>query len=137
MFRISNYVIFVAMAQKKKKKAADSPKSKPGKSNPSPFKAEKEEQIDWRKLARDERTWKITGAVSLLVSIFLFIAFISYFFTWKEDQDKVFRGGVSILWDNDIKVSNLLGRLGSYLSHVFIYKGFGIASLLICTFFFV
>ena len=39
--------------------------------------------------------------------------------------------------DNDNKVSNLLGRLGAVVSHFFIYKGFGIASLLICTFFFV
>lgn len=124
------------MAQKKKKKAADSPKNKPGKPNPSSLRQEKEESIDWRKLARDERTWKITGAVSLLVSIFLFIAFISYFYTWKEDQDKVLQGA-SILFDNDIKVNNLLGRLGAYISHGFIYKGFGVASLLICTFFFV
>ena len=39
--------------------------------------------------------------------------------------------------DNDVSVANLLGRLGAYISHFFIYKGFGIASLLICTFFFV
>lgn len=80
------------MAQKKKKKIAESPKNKPGKADALPMKQEKEESIDWRSLARDERTWKISGAVSLLVSIFLFIAFISYFFTWKEDQDKVSRG---------------------------------------------
>jgi DNA segregation ATPase FtsK/SpoIIIE, S-DNA-T family len=124
------------MAQKKKKKAAHSPKNKPGKTNPASLKQEKEERIDWRSLARDERTWKITGAVSLLASIFLFIAFISYFFTWKEDQDKVSQGW-SVLFDNGVKVNNLLGRLGAYISHFFIYKGFGIASLLICTFFFV
>ena len=124
------------MAQKKKKKAAESPKNKPAKTSPSAFKQEKEESIDWRKLASDERTWKITGAVSLLISIFLFIAFISYFFTWKEDQDKVAQGA-SVLFDNEVKVNNLLGRLGAYISHYFIYKGFGVASLLICTFFFV
>lgn len=101
------------------------------------WKPEKEEKVNLRNLARDERTWKITGAVSLLASIYLFISFISYFFTWKEDQDKVMSGGASILMDSDIQVSNLLGRLGSYVSHFFIYKGFGIASLLICTFFFV
>jgi DNA segregation ATPase FtsK/SpoIIIE, S-DNA-T family len=130
------FAIFEAMAQKKKKKAADSPKNKPGKSNPAPLKTEKEERIDWRALARDERTWKITGAVSLLVSIFLCIAFLSYFFTWKEDYSSVSQGG-SILFDNSVKVNNLLGRLGAYISHFFIYKGFGIAALLICTFFFV
>ncbi len=124
------------MAQKKKKKTAETPKNKPGKTNTPAFKQEKEESIDWRKLARDERTWKILGVVSILVSLFLFIAFLSYFFTWKEDQDKVFQGR-TILFDNEIKVNNLLGRLGAYTSHFFIYKGFGIASLLICTFFFV
>ncbi len=101
------------------------------------FRAEKDEKIDWQKIARDERTWKIVGAVMLLVSIFLFIAFISYFFTWKEDQNIVFNHGASILLEGDTKVSNLLGRLGAYMSHLFINNGFGIASLLICTFFFV
>ncbi len=132
----TNYVIFVVMAQKQKKKAAKSPKNKPGAANSSTLRQEKEESIDWRALARDERTWKITGALSLLISIFLFIAFISYFFTWKEDQDKVAQGA-GLLFDNDIRVNNLLGRLGAYISHFFIYKGFGAASLLICTFFFV
>jgi S-DNA-T family DNA segregation ATPase FtsK/SpoIIIE len=132
----ANCTIFAGMAQQKKKKAAESPKNKPVKSSPSSFKPEKEENIDWRKLVKDERTWKITGAVSLLVSIFLFIAFFSYFFTWKEDQDKVSQGA-AILFDSDIKVNNLLGRLGALISNFFIYKGFGIASLLICTFFFV
>ena len=124
------------MAKPKKKKAATSPKTKPGKTNTSVLPQEKEESVDLRSLARDERTWKIIGAVSLLVSLFLFIAFFSYFFTWKEDQDKVSQGA-SILLDNDTKVNNLLGRLGAYFSHFFIYKGFGVASLLICTFFFV
>ncbi|HRO71212.1 MAG TPA: DNA translocase FtsK 4TM domain-containing protein, partial [Chitinophagaceae bacterium] len=65
----------------------------------------------------------------------MFIAFISYFFTWKEDFDKVDAGG--LLFNNDVKVLNLLGRLGAVVSHFFVYKGFGVASLLICTFFFV
>lgn len=100
------------------------------------FKKDKEEKIDLKKLAQDERTWKIIGTVSLLASIFLFIAFVSYFFTWKEDQDKV-SSGASFLFDDETRVSNLLGRLGAYISHFFIYKGFGVASMLFCTFFFV
>ncbi|HEX7844758.1 MAG TPA: DNA translocase FtsK 4TM domain-containing protein [Chitinophagaceae bacterium] len=124
------------MAQPKKKKAANSPKNKPAKTNPSDLQQEKEASIDLRSLARDERTWKITGAVSILVSIFLFIAFFSYFFTWKEDQAQASQGA-SILFDNNVTVNNLLGRLGALVSHFFIYKGFGVASLLICTFFFV
>lgn len=125
------------MATKSKKTPAKNPKNGKKRGDGKPWKQEKEERIDWRKLARDERTWKITGAVSLLTSIFLFIAITSYFFTWKEDQSKVFNSGIGILFDNSVNVSNLLGRLGAYISHFFVYKGFGIAALLFCTFFFV
>lgn len=123
------------MANKQKKTSGKKPKAEPRKADAKSFKPEKEEKIDLKQLARDERTWKITGAVFLLISIFLFIAFISYFFTWKEDFDKVSVGG--LLFNNEVKVQNLLGRLGAVVSHFFVYKGFGVASLLICTFFFV
>jgi S-DNA-T family DNA segregation ATPase FtsK/SpoIIIE len=124
------------MANKLKKTSKNRPADKP-KKTATDLRPEKEEKINLKKLARDERTWKITGAIFILIALFLFISFISYFFTWKEDQDKVFKGASSILFDNNIKVANLLGRLGAYISHFFIYRGFGIASLFICTFFFV
>jgi S-DNA-T family DNA segregation ATPase FtsK/SpoIIIE len=124
------------MANKLKKTSKNRPADKP-KKTATDLKPEKEEKINLKKLARDERTWKITGAFFILIALFLFISFISYFFTWKEDQDKVFKGASSILFDNNVKVANLLGRLGAYISHFFIYRGFGIASLFICTFFFV
>jgi S-DNA-T family DNA segregation ATPase FtsK/SpoIIIE len=123
------------------KAAAEKPEKSEKEKSPKPsadkFKTDKEEKVDFKKLARDERTWKIIGTVSLLTSIFLFIAFVSYFFTWKEDQDKVLNNDSSFLTDNDTRVANLLGRLGAYISHFFIYRGFGIASMLFCTFFFV
>ncbi|MCU7550826.1 DNA translocase FtsK 4TM domain-containing protein [Chitinophagaceae bacterium LB-8] len=110
---------------------------KKAKPDPEKLKQDREEKVDFKQLAKDERTWKIMGTVSLLLSVFLFIAFISYLFTWKEDQDKVLNNEASFLWDDEIKVSNLLGRLGAYISHFFIYRGFGIASLLFCSFFFI
>lgn len=122
------------MAAKKKKKA--SPSKKPVKSNPKAFKAEKEESIDWKALARDERTLKIVGVLFLLIAVFLFISFVSYLFTWKQDQATA-QQGLSVLFDNDKPVANLLGRFGAVISHFFIFKAFGIASFLICTFFFV
>ena len=124
------------MATKLKKKTKNSPEKKPSKSDVKAFKAEKEEKIDWKALARDERTWKIVGAIFLLIAIFLFISFVSYLFTWKEDQ-AVAQQGFSALLDNDKPVANLLGRFGAVISHFFIFKAFGIASFLICTFFFV
>src|SRR5664279_6342994 len=103
----------------------------------SSLKTEKDSKLTVAQVIRDERTHKITGAVFLLTSVFLFIAFSSYLFTWREDQDKVFRG-ISILTpSHDVKVANLLGNLGAYVSHLFFYQGFGIASYFICSFFFI
>ncbi len=123
------------MANKLRKKTKESAESKPV-PVVKEFRKEKEESVDWGTLARDERTWKIVGSVFLLISIFLFIAFASYLFTWKEDQAVALQG-FSALLDNDKPVANLLGRLGAVVSHFFIFKAFGIASFLICTFFFV
>ena len=102
------------------------------------LKPEKESQVTVKQIVKDERTHKIVGAVFLLLAIFLFIAFTSYLFTWKEDQDKVFHHGASILMPgSNVKVTNLLGNLGALISHEFFYKGFGLASYLFCSFFFI
>ncbi len=118
------------MAQRSKSKKNQS-------SGPSSLKTEKEAKLTVSQVIRDERTHKITGAVFLLISIFLFISFTSYLFTWREDQDKVFRGISILAPSHDIKVANLLGNLGAYISHLFFYKGFGLASYFICSFFFI
>ncbi len=94
-------------------------------------------KVEMKQLLKDERTHKITGTLFLMAAFLLFIAFTSYLFTWEEDQDKVLNTGSSLFWGSDIKVNNLLGTLGAYLSHLFIYRGFGVASYLICSFFFI
>jgi S-DNA-T family DNA segregation ATPase FtsK/SpoIIIE len=122
------------MANKLKKAVKTDPEKKTT-ATPSDLKADKEQAIDWKALARDERTRKIAGTFSILTAIFLFIAFVSYFFTWEEDQS--IANSPSLLVNDDIKAANLLGRLGASASYFFISNGFGIASLFICTFFFV
>ena len=121
------------MAEKVKKKSKRSPKNKSKKDNSGAWKSEPNEQVRLKDIVHDERTWKIAGAASLIISIFLFLSFISYFFTWKEDQKYVFQGSI---FNSDSKITNLLGGVGAFISHFFIWRGFGIASLLICTFFF-
>ncbi|MEI7735565.1 MAG: DNA translocase FtsK 4TM domain-containing protein [Ferruginibacter sp.] len=101
---------------------------------PEQLKPDKEEQVEVKQLLKDERTHKIAGSVLLLTAILLFVAFSSYLFTWAEDQDKF---SFRMLLANDIKVQNLLGTLGAFLSEIFIRKGFGLAAYLFCTFFFV
>ncbi len=108
-----------------------SSKSKTAK-EPDKLKQEKEESVEVKQLLKDERTHKILGSVCLLIAAFLFIAFTSYLFTWWEDQDKV-----TSIFASGIKVQNLMGTFGAYVSELFIRKGFGVASYLISTFFFV
>jgi len=118
------------MANRLKKKKEETP-------NPENLTTDKVTEVTVAEVVKDERTTKIFGAISLVLTIFLFIAFTSYLFTWQEDQDKVQQFGVKIFSTNDVHVNNLLGVLGAYVAHHFIYNGFGIASFLFCTFFFV
>ncbi|MEO5683748.1 MAG: DNA translocase FtsK 4TM domain-containing protein [Chitinophagaceae bacterium] len=100
------------------------------------LKTEKDQPLPIKNLVKDERTHKITGAVLILLAFFLFVAFASYLFTWKADMKIVFNQGLSPLFSS-VKTTNLLGNLGAVVAHFFFYYGFGIASFLLCTFFFV
>lgn len=118
------------MANSLKKKTPPPP-------DPEELTTDKEAEVTVAEVVKDERTGKIAGALSLLTALFLFIAFTSYLFTWQEDQDVVHQFGVKIFATTDVKVTNLLGVLGAYTAHTLIFRGFGIASYLFCTFFFV
>ena len=117
------------MANRLKKKVSPAP-------SPEELNDDKTEEVTVTQVVKDERTIKIAGAFSLLTSIFLFISFTSYLFTWQEDQDKVHQFGIKIFAVSDVVLNNLLGVLGAYTAHIFMYKGFGIAAYLFCTFFF-
>jgi len=78
---------------------------------------------------KDERIFKIFGILCFFLALYLSIAFISYFFTWKSDQDKVLMLSSELLFAPNITVENWLGRLGAYTSHLFFYWGFGLSSI--------
>ncbi|WP_152269098.1 FtsK/SpoIIIE family DNA translocase [Agriterribacter humi] len=118
------------MANKLKNNKSKSP-------DPEKLTSDKTEKVKVKELVKDERTHKIMGSILLLTAFFLFIAFTSYIFTWRQDQDKVFQGFSAFLFGDDIKAANLLGRIGAYISHIFFYKGFGLSSYLFCIFFFI
>ncbi|TNE54474.1 MAG: DNA translocase FtsK [Bacteroidetes bacterium] len=75
----------------------------------------------------DERISKLFGMFLLFLSFYFLIAFTSYFFTWENDHDIVFRFSWEIFL-GDVEVDNWLGRLGAFLADSVIYWGFGIAS---------
>jgi S-DNA-T family DNA segregation ATPase FtsK/SpoIIIE len=126
---IGRLPIFATMADRLKSKKG----RKPGTGSLRP---EQVQKLPLKQIARDGRLRKMLGALFLLTASFLFISFSSYLFTWSEDQDKV-RSSSILLPGSHAKVANLMGSLGAYLSNQFFYNGFGLASYLFCSFFFV
>lgn len=77
----------------------------------------------------DERFLKSMGVFFAFLSVFLFIANISFFSSWENDQSMVRAISWGMLTEiNPHLAENILGTAGAWLSYVFIYKGFGIAS---------
>jgi len=98
---------------------------------------DKEADVVVSEVVKDERTIKILGAISLLISLFLFVAFTSYLFTWQEDQDMVQLWRTQLFSIQDIKANNLLGYIGAFVAYQMMFNGFGLAAYLFCTFFFI
>ena len=67
------------------------------------------------------------GLFFIVFALFLTLAFISYFFTWKIDQSFEWSG---IFSSSDIKVENWSGKTGAYFAFLFLNKWFGIVSFL-------
>src|SRR5690554_7056372 len=64
----------------------------------------------------------ISGAILLLLSVYLFIAFTSYLFSWKADQDLIVSTSFFefIFGESDVEVKNWLGKFGAWTAHLFI-----------------
>ncbi len=79
------------------------------------------------KIVYDERFKFIVGLVMLLFSVYTFIAFVSFLFTWQIDQSK-FDLNFAEYYFSDIQVENWAGKTGALLAGFFIYNLFGIPS---------
>ena len=86
-----------------------------------------------KNIVQNEKLAQITGLLLLVFSVFLLLAFSSYLFTWKADQNLIINH-----WNNpEIQAENWLGKLGAYAAHQFIFNAFGVASFLFCFLFFI
>ena len=92
------------MATKPRKSKTSSSKKKQG------FKVSKKNKI-------------IFGCFLIVLSLALFFSFISFYFTWQEDQSLL-----AEFLNRDAESENLLNKFGATISHFFMYKGFGLAS---------
>ena len=98
---------------------------------------DKEADVSVTDVVKDERTSKIMGVISLLITLFLFVSFTSYLFTWQDDQDMVQLWRTHLFSINDLKVNNLMGYIGAFVAYQIMFNGFGLAAYLFCSFFFV
>ncbi|MBW3518642.1 DNA translocase FtsK [Flavobacterium sp. NKUCC04_CG] len=67
----------------------------------------------------------IISVILIISAVALLLSFISYFITGYYDQSNV-----DLLSERNEVVYNWLGKIGAYLSHFFIYEGFGLASFI-------
>ncbi|MCM4153633.1 DNA translocase FtsK [Arenibacter sp. N53] len=67
----------------------------------------------------------IFGGLLMLLSIALFFSFVSFYFTWQDDQSLL-----SEFADRNEQARNLLNKFGANVSHFVLYKGFGISSII-------
>ncbi len=67
----------------------------------------------------------VIGCLLVLIAIALLISFVSYYVTGNYDQSQL-----GSLIDRTNKTQNWLGKFGAYLADFFIYRGFGVASII-------
>jgi len=123
----------------KEEPLAEEPVSSPPKK--APVKKEKSKKVTKEKnnfqgavglieTVKSEKFQKVTGLFLLLFAIFLLIAFVSYLFTWKTD-DNIFANSIwKVLSDNSLQSENWMGKIGAVFSFLFIKNWFGIGSVL-------
>ena len=73
-------------------------------------------------ITKDEKFKFIMGLVMLLVSLVALVGFISYLFTWKEDQSKFDMGILRFIFNSDVQVANSGSKAGALLAHIFIHN---------------
>ena len=68
----------------------------------------------------------VFGSFLVLLGVVLFFSIVSYFFTGESDQSTLVDFG-----NRTVTTKNWLSKLGAWLSHLLVFKGFGVASVLL------
>jgi len=88
----------------------------------------KKKRVNYFTFLKDERIKLTFGIFFILFSLYLYLTFISYFFTWKTDHSfewsRVFSGP-------ELMVDNWGGKFGAFTANKFINHWFGLASYLL------
>ncbi|HZI24080.1 MAG TPA: DNA translocase FtsK 4TM domain-containing protein, partial [Chryseolinea sp.] len=77
---------------------------------------------------KDPRFKLATGFFLMIVGIYLFLALLSYLFTWRADESVVQAISDSSLLESGHEAENWLGLYGALISHYIVFRWFGIAA---------
>ena len=87
---------------------------------------------DDKKIQKRSLIRTIFGLLLFALSVVLFISFISFYFSWEEDQSQL-----SAFLDKNVTTQNVIGKIGAYLGQIFIFNGIGIVAFFIPFFLFI
>lgn len=102
-------------------------KTKKKRGRPPKEKTEKKQIKSIKAFFDDEKFKFLFGIFLIFFTIYLTIAFVSFLFTWQIDQS-IFELGLFKTLSQADKPANSMGKLGAYLSKVFIHNWFGISA---------
>ena len=81
-----------------------------------------------KSIFKDERIRFTIGLFTVLLALYLAIAFFSYMFTWKVDQSFEWQ---SIFSSASVRVDNIAGKVGASFAAQFMNRWFGLSSFAI------
>lgn len=72
---------------------------------------------------------KIIGGILLVFTVFITVASLSYLISWRADQSILNSGISDFAFDVSENIpANIMGKLGAWAAHFFIYNGFGLGA---------
>jgi DNA segregation ATPase FtsK/SpoIIIE, S-DNA-T family len=86
---------------------------------------------------KDPRFKLAAGFFLMIVGVYLFLALFSYLFTGKADHSVVMALRETGLLESGKEAENWLGLYGAWISHLFIYRWFGVAAFTLPPLFFI
>lgn len=87
-------------------------------------------------ILKDKRWGVSIGVALIFAAVFLMLAFLSYLFSGQSDQSVVVQSDGGPVSNRVGEVENWLGYTGAWLSHLFIFRWFGLGALFIPPFLF-
>jgi DNA segregation ATPase FtsK/SpoIIIE, S-DNA-T family len=85
----------------------------------------------------NDKVHQVFGAFLIAYALFSLTSCVSYLYYWRYDDNLINNSMRDILFSNELVVKNWMSKLGALNAHLFIKKGFGVASLIFPFLFFI